>query len=246
MSPRVTPTHRERYRREGFFVLERAIAPPLLALARACCDEGLAANPRARLSAASSAERQHPAFLKLPHQARPELDRLIFSPLFAEICRATIGDEAYLYYDQYVIKAARVGGPLGWHQDSAYASSPHRAYVNCWCALDDVREDNGTIWLLPFARAGRGKLLTRRWNGAHPGTPVIAPAGSVVVFSSLVVHRSGDNVTARPRRSYTVQFSPEPILDAVTGAPEWLARPFLVEGRLVQGDRSRRGRHGKG
>ena len=30
---------------------------------------------------------------------------------------------------------------------------PHRPYVFCWCTLDDVTEENGTVYLLPYDRA---------------------------------------------------------------------------------------------
>ena len=54
----------------------------------------------------------------------------------------TIGDEAYLYWDQYVVKAAEVGMQFSWHQDSAFnTTAPHRPYVSIWCALDDMTEE---------------------------------------------------------------------------------------------------------
>jgi ectoine hydroxylase-related dioxygenase (phytanoyl-CoA dioxygenase family) len=36
-----------------------------------------------------------------------------------------------------------------------------------------------------------------------------APAGSIVVFSSLTPHRTGPNLSAGVRKSYIVQFAPE-------------------------------------
>src|SRR5262249_56781665 len=86
------------------------------------------------------------------------LRRFVFGELMAEICRATIGGYAYLFNDQYVVKGAESGTEFAWHQDSGYVGYPHAPYLTCWCALDDVNEANGTIYLLPSSRAG-----TRDW-----------------------------------------------------------------------------------
>lgn len=44
-------------------------------------------------------------------------------------------------------------------------------------------------------------------TGKDPGEVIVAPAGSVVVFSSLTLHGSGDNRTARPRRALNLAFT---------------------------------------
>ena len=58
--------------------------------------------------------------------------------------------------------------------------------------------------------------------GSDPGMPVTAPAGSIVCFSSVVIHRSGANTTDRMRRVYLAQYSAEPILNE-DGRPRHLA-----------------------
>ena len=55
---------------------------------------------------------------------RPELRRFLFSDLMADVCRATLGDEAYLFWEQYVIKCADKGMKFAWHQDSGYVNYP--------------------------------------------------------------------------------------------------------------------------
>ncbi len=238
----------QQYQTEGFFILENALAPELLALARDCCDAALRAAELKRAQMPSpdntnqkTLKSRRPDFLKLPHQSHPELDRLIFSPIMAEICRATIGEEAYLYYDQFVVKSPRTGTTITRHQDSYYVGGPHRPYINCWCVLDDVNEANGTVRLLSYERAGTRELLPALWTEQgksayrheDPGIPVIVPAGSIAVFSSLVIHASGANLTDQPRRVYVIQFSPEPVLDPDTQQVQWLARPFLKSGLSV-------------
>ena len=48
---------------------------------------------------------------------------------------------------------------LAWHQDSGYVGFPHRPYLTCWCALDDMSEENGTVYILPYERAGTRELV---------------------------------------------------------------------------------------
>lgn len=161
----------------------------------------------------------------------------------AGICRDTLGDVAYLFNEQYVVKAAEKGMKFGWHQDSGYIGHDHKPYLTCWCALDDVTEENGTVYILPYSRAG-----TRDWvrhtkedgtndligyTGDDPGIPVICPAGSIAVFSSTVFHRSGSNTTDQMRRIYLAQYCAELILNKDGSALLGIAEPVLRAGQTV-------------
>jgi len=158
----------------------------------------------------------------------------------ADTARAVLGDTVYLFNEQYVVKAAERGMTFGWHQDSGYIPFPHPPYLTCWIPLDDVTEANGTVYLLPYPRAGaRGVVEHRRDNktndlvgyfGHDPGDPVIAPAGSLVCFSSTLLHRGGPNTTDDPRRVFIAQYSAEPILDDDRSQPRHLAEPLLIAG----------------
>jgi ectoine hydroxylase-related dioxygenase (phytanoyl-CoA dioxygenase family) len=135
------------------------------------------------------------------------------------------------------------GSEFGWHQDSGYVDYPHKSYVNAWIPLDDVNEENGTVYLLPYSIAGTREKVEHKplpgsndrvgYFGKELGTPAICPAGSIVVFSSTVFHRSGPNLTDRMRRAYAIQYSPEPVFEA-EGALKGLAEPFLKDNRRVR------------
>ena len=53
-------------------------------------------------------------------RAQPALRHMLFSPAMAEICRATLGDDVYFFFDQFVVKGPEGGMSFGWHQDSGY------------------------------------------------------------------------------------------------------------------------------
>jgi ectoine hydroxylase-related dioxygenase (phytanoyl-CoA dioxygenase family) len=131
---------------------------------------------------------------------------------------------------------------FAWHQDSGYIGFPHREYLSCWCALDDMTEENGTVYMLPYDRAGIRTTAEHiqdaetndrvGYHGSDPGDPVICPAGSIAVFSSNCFHRSGTNTTDKMRRVHLAQYSAEPIIKA-DGSLRALADPFLKGGHVV-------------
>ena len=69
--------------------------------------------------------------------------------------------------------------------------------------------------------------------GQTAGIPMTAKAGSIVVFSSVVIHRSGPNLTDRNRRVYIAQYSQEviPAKDGTTAHGSF--DPFLAGGRNI-------------
>jgi ectoine hydroxylase-related dioxygenase (phytanoyl-CoA dioxygenase family) len=246
----ITDQNRRDYRDKGFFVLEGAIPDAELAMIREVCDRLVAEADqemdRAGVDELNLNRRGSRYFVFLAFKKHPELARFIFSDLAEQICRATVGENALLFWEQFVVKGTSKSSKsaFSWHQDAGYVDGlpvPH--YVNCWVALDDVTEENGTIYLLPYEKAGTRERVEHRvdpdtgdrvgYFGEEPGEPVIAPAGSIAVFSSTCFHRSGPNATDRMRRAYALQFAEAPVHEAdgsVMGVEEW----FIRDGQRVR------------
>ncbi len=244
----VTGAQKQQYRDEGFCILNDVMTRGQLGILRDECTELVAEQDaemdRQGKDVLNLSRRNSRYFVFLAYKTRPELGRFIFSDPMAEICRATIGNDAMLFWEQFVVKGTdKRGAEFPWHQDSGYVDHPHAPYVNCWIPLDDVNEQNGTIYLLPYARAGTREKVEHKpvpnsndrvgYFGSDPGIPAICPAGSVVVFSSVTFHRSGANNTSQLRRAYAIQYSPEVVLDA-DGSLKGLAEPFLKGGKRVR------------
>ena len=167
------------------------------------------------------------------------LRRFLSSDLMVEIARVALGDTVYLFNEQFVVKAADRGLRFSWHQDSGFIRYPHEPYLTCWIPLDDVDADNGTVWLLPYARAGTRAAVEHvldpetndliGYVGDDPGDPLVLPAGSIACFSSTVFHRSGPNTTAQMRRAFVAQYSSHPILEPDGSGPRHLAVPLSRE-----------------
>ena len=160
----------------------------------------------------------------------------------AEVARTALGETAHLFNEQYVVKAAERGMQFSWHQDSGFIPYAHGPYLTCWIALDDVSEANGTVYLLPYARAGTRNVVahvrderstTCRLHRRRPRGPVVVPARKHRLLSSTVLHRSGPNTTDRMRRVYVAQYSAEPLLDEDGAPPRHLAEPLLVPGERL-------------
>lgn len=243
----ITAEHIRDYEEKGYFVLESVIPQNHLAVLRSECDRyvGLLEAEMDRQSAdvVGINHRSRRYFIANRYKDSPHLAKFIFSDLMAEICRATLGDTAYLFHEQFVVKAAEKGMKFAWHQDSGYVGHPHKPYLTCWCPLDDVTIENGTVYMLPYDRAGTRRMTQHMresetndqvgYFGEDPGEPVIVPAGSIACFSSVCFHRSGANTTQKIRRVYLPQYSSEIITHPDSDKPWGLAEPFLRAGMNV-------------
>ena len=172
----ITAQHQQQYVDEGYFILERAIPDEHLQILRDSCDHliDLMHQEMDRLGTdhihiSHRGKRYHIA--KKFEQA-PGLSKYVFSDLMADVCRATIGDTAFLFYDQYVAKAAEQGIQFSWHQDSGYLGFPHRPYVTVWAAVDDMTLENGTAFVMPYSTIGVKTLVEHirdrsRWQSGR-------------------------------------------------------------------------------
>jgi Phytanoyl-CoA dioxygenase (PhyH) len=68
---------------------------------------------------------------------------------------------------------------------------------------------------------------------SDPGVPMTGPAGTIVCFSSVVMHRSGPNLTEGMRRVYVTQYSHEVIMNKAGSEPHGFFERFLDNGEVV-------------
>lgn len=243
----ISDAMKQQYRDEGYFILENVLPKEHLELLRGECKYFMDAADREMdrqgTDVLGITHRNKRYFVHDCYQQRPALGQFIFSDLMAEVCRATLGDEAYLFWNQYVVKCADKGMKFSWHQDSGYVHPKHKPYLTCWITLDDVTEENGTVYLLPYSRSGIRTWVQHvvdpatsdkvGYFGSDRGIPVIVPAGSIACFSSFVFHSSGANLTPKMRRVFLAQYSGEVIMTE-DGAKQWgAADAFLKGGKNV-------------
>ena len=248
----VTPEQRLQYQTDGYMILPGVIPAEVLTMLREECsyflgyaDSSLDARG---IESDGITHRGSRYFISNKHFLSKRLPDFIFSPLMAEVAQAALGPNVYLFNEQWVVKGPDVGMKFAWHQDSGYVKwadtqTQHQPYLTCWVTLDDVNEDNGTVYILPHGRGGTSETIfdhTKEegsndligYKGDDPGDPLIVPAGSIVAFSSYLFHRSGANTTPNMRRVYLPQYSHEPILRR-DDSPWALTVPFVKDGEIV-------------
>lgn len=228
-------TIHQTFRRQGYAVFEDALSPADLATLQTACqtlldeptDDGGNTTHKIGLGTARR-------FLAHRHEEFPAVEAFLLGPKIEAITRACLDTDVQLFNEQFVVKGAGKGASFAWHQDGAYVGYDHPAYITIWIALDDTTEANGCVYLLPRDLDAHPEIEPHEWqddsnelngySGPEPGLPMRAKAGTIVAFSSLTLHRSGPNTTAKPRRAYVCQYSVEPIRDPKSGAIKRFAK----------------------
>ena len=231
------PSTQKTFQSQGYLVFENALSADELTLLRESCqtlmDEPVDDGGHSGRHQIGLGEARR--FLAHRHEELPGLEDFLLSKKIGDILAACAGDAPYLFNEQFVVKGAGKGASFAWHQDGAYVGYDHKPYVTVWIALDDTTEENGCVYLLPRDLAANPGLDPHEWldesnelngyTGDETGQPMTCPAGTIVVFSSLTLHRSGPNSTDKPRRAYVCQYSPEPIRNPDTGELKRYAKP---------------------
>ena len=240
------------FHNQGFTVLRQVIPHDLLELLRSECSY-FVNDTDARMTAQNIeieglTLRGKRYFIRNRYRESENLWQFLYSSLMREITTAFLGEDVYLFLDQWVVKGPHQGMEFPWHQDSGYLNyfdpkNVHDPYITCWCALDDVSLENGTISLIPHDIANtKNRFIPHvriprlndlvAYAGEEPGVAIEAPAGTIVVISSTTLHSSSENSTGDWRRAYLAQYSPTPILRS-DGKLLFSAVPFVKQGEFI-------------
>ncbi|HUO04139.1 MAG TPA: phytanoyl-CoA dioxygenase family protein [Candidatus Binataceae bacterium] len=216
----VTAEQAQSYNERGFFLFENALDPDTIERVRDAIDpfearteETLRSLPGGKMFIAQA---DGITFTTHLVQLSPVLREFAAGAVFQNLCHDLIGPDVRLYWDQAVYKKPEYPKPFPWHQDNGYTYIEPQAYLTCWIALNDATVDNGCPWVIPGGHL-RGTLAHRmsslgfvcREQDGPDAIAVPARAGSIVVFSSLMPHRTGPNLTSGVRKAYILQYAPD-------------------------------------
>jgi ectoine hydroxylase-related dioxygenase (phytanoyl-CoA dioxygenase family) len=146
-------------------------------------------------------------------------------PEFVEITTKILGPDIDLYWNQSVFKQPEGEKEFPWHQDDGYTPVDPSPYLTLWLALNDATPENGCIsvmpgsWkrgLVPHEHTPIG-LACHSSDDPDQGTLVPVKAGSIAVFYSLTMHKSGPNRSIGSRKAYVIQYSNAGLKNARTG-----------------------------
>lgn len=239
-----TASQVEQFHRDGYFTTDVLFDERTLESVRnefdRLWDENVAEAGKTGDAKAAELARLRP-FIGEVHTRSEICKRFCFQPVFQELCRRLIGPEADLYYNQAVCKPPGKGRSFAWHQDNQYGLTDPLAYITCWVAISRATVDNGTIWLVPGMH--KQGMLPHLWSDeacewqcqvdTSFKQPVVLRAGQMAVFSSLLPHASGANVSAEKRYAYVVQYHHAGVKKQGTQEPYGDQVPLLRGGRAV-------------
>lgn len=147
--------------------------------------------------------------------------------------------EPLLLQSMYIFKQARIGGEVACHTDHSYLWTEPASVVGFWFAIDDATTENGCMWALPGGHRlpvkARSRLNASRTatvmdvfdETPYPDTGLVAleaSRGTLVLLDGALPHRSGPNLSDKPRHAYTIH-----AIDGIARylPDNWLQRPGL-------------------
>ena len=164
------------------------------------------------------------------------------SPAILGIVESLLGPDIKLYGDQFFMKPSG-GIEKTYHQDSPYFTIEPMALVSSWAAMDDVTLENGCLWVVPGSHLGGPLEHSEVWMVGDredmriPDTafdrtrevPITMEAGSCSFHHSLLLHRSGANLSPHRRRGLATHYMSAQ--SRWTGPPQDKPQYPLLRGR---------------
>ena len=243
MIPTITDEQRQQLDENGYFILENVFTQAEMdALARQI--EAHQKRHEERLAAVGTEGISRAKEISFTsHLAEQDDNVRAFAtrPEFAAIATQLLAPDIDLYWNQSVFKGPEGEKEFPWHQDDGYTPVTPSPYLTLWLALNDATTDNGCIWVLPGSHK-KGLvahtpspigLVCHASDDPDQGVPVPVKAGSVAVFWSLTMHKSGVNRSKGPRKAYILQYSHAGLKNAKTGEVLTGKIPVARDGRAV-------------
>jgi ectoine hydroxylase len=177
-------------------------------------------------------------------------------PQFVNLAEILLGESVYVYQFKVNMKEPFEGKAWPWHQDFAFWSRedgmPAPVAVNIAVLLDDVREDNGPLTLIPGSHPlgllDKGSDSTRSRGDWHQHVSAdleyvvddvrvedlkkdlglhtaLGSRGTCFAFHPSIVHSSTSNRSGNRRAMLLITYN------AVSNAPKNPSRPEFLVGR---------------
>lgn len=228
MTPTITPEQRHLLDARGFFVLPNVFArEDMDDLARRIEDHQRRHQDALAAEGGTQGISRSNEITFTDHLAErdPAIRAFCERPEFVAITTQLLGPDIDLYWNQSVFKMPETPREFPWHQDDGYTPVTPSPYLTLWLALNDATEENGCISVLPGSwRRGLVPhtpsplgLVCHDAGDPDQGVRVPVAAGSLAVFWSLTMHKSGPNVSDGPRKAYVIQYSQAGLRHAQTG-----------------------------
>jgi ectoine hydroxylase-related dioxygenase (phytanoyl-CoA dioxygenase family) len=203
-------TDPRRFHSDGYCVFPK-VAVDQVVPSREALDKLIAANTNVR-----------PENLSEPHVKDHYWLELCRHPKVVESVQSVLGDDLVLIMTHLIVKPARDGKAIGWHQDKpTWASIQGTDIVTVWFAIDDADTGNGCMKVIPSSQQGFPEMEMIRYKGndvfdfkvavspelERIAVPVELAAGDISIHDSYILHGSDANLSDRRRGGFTMRYA---------------------------------------
>jgi ectoine hydroxylase-related dioxygenase (phytanoyl-CoA dioxygenase family) len=226
--PAKVSRHLVELRHLGYCILPGVLGPEELAVARERLDAVYATQER-ELGRDFLEDIGELNLARFPLYYDDWFARLPVIPSVLGLVKALIGDFVILHLQNGILNMPQVRHhQAAWHRDLPYQnwviSEP--LSVNAMFCLDPFTVETGCTHVLPqshqLARFPDPDFVERH------AVPLVAEAGSVFLFDSMLFHRAGTNSSARVRRGINHQFT-IPLLKQQVDFPRALGERYSAD-----------------
>lgn len=137
----------------------------------------------------------------------PSFLRLVTHPAVWEVVAATVGETAILHLQNGIyVDPSEAHPQTKFHRDFAKDFVADRILsLNALWVIDEFTVETGATSIVP--RTHRISTVPNQAFLEENCVPVCAPAGSVILFDSLLIHRAGTNRSEKRRRAINHQYT---------------------------------------
>jgi ectoine hydroxylase-related dioxygenase (phytanoyl-CoA dioxygenase family) len=159
----------------------------------------------------------------------PEFIRLAMNPSVYQVVQRVLGDWFILNLQNAVInRPDRPHHQQAWHRDLPYQNwvISRPIALGALFMVDDFSAETGGTMVLPYSHRCEASP-SAEWIERH-SQHIEAPAGSVLLFDAMVLHRAGYNSSSRIRRGINHLYT-TPILKQQYDIPRALGSHFACD-----------------
>jgi phytanoyl-CoA hydroxylase len=230
----VTNDQIERYRKDGFLVIDNFLSSSELAEWQSAVEEAVEERDGVKIPGTNlktghddginkDTEYYANVFDQLINlwQTNSRVRKLMMSPELGKAASMLSGANGIrIWHDQALFKRPWAN-PTALHLDVPFWSFSAPNAISIWVALDDATYNNGCLYFLPGTHKKtdyRDIGITKNMKAIFAIYPELASteavavpmkAGSASFHNGLCIHGAGPNMTPRPRRAMTCAYMPE-------------------------------------
>ena len=198
----------EEIERVGFTALEKVVAAPLVGRMRDALDRVLIAQTASFGGGEGMAAIGDASTARALLEADPVFLELLSLPDLESLVETLLGPAAVVMQQNGIVMPPGGGDHVqqSWHRDLPYQSwvATKPLALGALLVLDTFTADNGATMFMPGSHRHStfpSSAFVERWQ-----MPILAPAGSIIVFDAMVFHRGGANRSSHPRRTVNTLF----------------------------------------